>query len=376
MQSVSKILVTGGAGFIGAHLCKLLLKENIMVKVLDNLEPQVHGQTNIPKNLPDGVEFILGDITDKRKIEESLEDVDAVIHLASLVGIGQSQYQIDRYTKTNILGTAILLDAIEKRRKQIKKLILASSMSVYGEGLSISPTSGEKIQTTIRNEKTLLKGNFFNYNPHNQEILEPAPTPESYPSLSNNIYALNKKHQEEYCLNFGKIFQIPTVVCRFFTVYGKGQSLLNPYTGVASIFISQIKNGKSPMIYEDGLQTRDFINVLDVVNAILLLLKKNDIDGEIFNIGSGETTTILDLSRLLIKISGTELKPKVTGKFRVGDIRHCFSDSTKISKLGFKCNVTLQDGLEELYKWSKEEENEDKSLIANQELEERELLRG
>jgi len=368
--------VTGGAGFIGSHLCELLLKENFIVKVLDNLEPQVHGQISIPKSLPKGVEFILGDITDRQKIAEALEDVDAVIHLASLVGIGQSQYQIARYTNTNILGTAMLLDAIEKNKKKIRKLILASSMSVYGEGLSVSPSSSEEIRTTIRKEKALLEGNYFNYNLRNQEVLEPVPTPESYPSFSNNIYALNKKHQEEYCLNFGKIHQIPTVICRFFTVYGKGQSLLNPYTGVASIFISQIKNRKSPIIYEDGLQTRDFINVLDVVDAILILLEKDGIDGEIYNIGSGEKTTILDLSRLLIKISGTEIEPKVTGKFRVGDIRHCFSDSTKISKLGFKCKVTLHDGLKELYEWSQEERNEDKSFVANQELEKRELLKG
>ena len=371
---MKKVLITGGAGFIGSHLANLLLKHGHKVRAFDNLEPQIHGKIDRPAYLAPEVELVRGDVRDRESLLSALQGVDAIFHFAAMVGVGQSQYQIMRYTSTNVSGTATLLDILCNERHSVRKLVVASSMSVYGEGLYRRPSEGLRVSLPPRSEAQLAAGQFEVHDPDTNEILEPLPTPEDKPLNCESIYALNKKDQEEYCLLFGRTYGLPVTACRFFNVYGPHQSLNNPYTGAAAIFISRIKNDTPPLIYEDGMQSRDFIDVRDVVAGCLLVLEDARADGKVFNIGTGQRMSILQLAEILIDLSGKQLKPEIVYQYRKGDIRHCFADITAVRKLGFTPVIQLREGLRHLYSWADRVKAFDQVETAHSELVNRGLV--
>lgn len=369
---MKNILITGGAGFIGSHLCDELLQQNYSVKVLDNLSDQVHGPgQRRPDYLNEHVELIEGDIRDGQLVEDLVKEADAVFHLAALVGVGQSMYEIRNYTDVNNLGTATLLEAIIKY--PVSKLVVASSMSIYGEGLYLDPT-GNKYHSANRSLEQLKNNDWEVYSPDGREM-EPIATDENkIPDLSS-VYALSKYDQERLCLMTGKAYNIPVSALRFFNVYGTRQSLSNPYTGVMAIFSSRLLNNRPPLIFEDGNQQRDFIHVSDIARACRLALEIPESNGEVYNIGSGEHYTISSLARILAKTMGKEhIEPEITGEYRVGDIRHCFADISKAKKmLGFKPRVNLSQGMKELVEWLETQLAEDHVDKAKEELKSRGL---
>jgi dTDP-L-rhamnose 4-epimerase len=345
---IKNVLITGGAGFIGSHLTDELLKYGHNVRVLDNLCDQVHGKdSGRPEYLNSEAEFFQADIRDPNAVAEALKGIDAVYHLAAAVGVGQSMYEIQKYTSINNMGTAVLCEALIKR--PVEKLVVASSMSIYGEGLYRDGNG----KLTSGNERALdqLKRHEWELCDAAGNELIPVPTPESKtPSLAS-IYAQSKYDQERMCLLIGRAYAIPTTALRFFNVYGTRQSLSNPYTGVMAIFASRLLNNKPAMIFEDGKQRRDFVSVYDIVKACRLAL---DAPGdEVFNVGSGQNYTILELAERLGKVLGREhIEPSITGKYRTGDIRHCFADITRArEKLKYEPSITLEEGLTELTQW-------------------------
>lgn len=378
MTAFKKVLVTGGAGFIGSHMVDLLLKRGYEVRVYDNLEPQVHGDiTEPPAYLSKDAEFINGDILDKDKLRKALEGCDAVIHDAAMVGVGQSQYQIERYTNVNTMGTAILLEILANEKTKVERLLVASSMSIYGEGLYKRPSDGKLIAPELRPEEQMAGGVFDMLDPETGEVVEAVPTPESKTLYCQSIYALTKKDQEELCLIAGRAHNLSTVACRFFNVYGPRQSLSNPYTGAAAIFMSRLKNENAPLIYEDGEQLRDFISVYDLVEAKLFLLENPKANLDMYNICTGKATSIKDIAKILADIYGRpDLQPDVTKRYRSGDIRHCYGDSSKINALGWNYRIGVKDGLTELVEWSRGVEASDKLEAAQEELKARGMLRG
>ena len=318
------ILLTGGAGFIGAHLANDLLANGYKVRVIDNLVPQVHGPgQKRPAYLPADAELQIADIRDSSAVARALDKVDQVVHLASLVGVGQSMYQIDEYTCVNNLGTAILLQALIKA--PVERLVVASSMSIYGEGLCRNSRGLLTNGPTRLIEQ--LKAGEWELRDHSGDILTPVATPEDKtPSLAS-IYALSKYDQERMCLIMGAAYGLPTVALRFFNTYGPYQALSNPYTGVLSNFASRVLNGKPPLIFEDGLQQRDIVSVYDVASACRRALESPEAPGKSFNISSGQPITVKEAAlRTIRAIGSTNLEPEITGKYRVGDIRHCFAD--------------------------------------------------
>lgn len=349
MSNSKNVLITGGAGFIGSHLADELLSHDSNVSILDNLSEQVHGPARKrPSYLTSGADLIVNDIRDPEAVREALEGIDAVFHFAAAVGVGQSMYEMARYTSINNLGTAVLLEALIDH--PVKKLVVASSMSIYGEGL-YKTTSGKMFQLAERPLEQLKRGDWELRN-GTGESLTPVPTPEwKTPSLSS-VYALSKYDQEKMCLMAGKAYGISTTALRFFNVYGSRQSLSNPYTGVLSIFASRILNGNPPLIFEDGNQMRDFVNVKDIARACRLALE-NESSGNVLNIGSGNPQTIKSLAIRMAGILGRPyLKPEIMQKYRTGDIRHCFADITLAAKvLGFAPLTDFDQGLTELARW-------------------------
>jgi dTDP-L-rhamnose 4-epimerase len=372
-----RVLVTGGAGFIGSHMVDLLLEKGCEVRVFDNLEPQVHGNIDGPPDyLSKDVEFIRGDVLDRDALHKALKGVDAVIHDAAMVGVGQSQYQIHRYVNVNTTGTANLLDLIVNEKLPVQRILMASSMSIYGEGLYKRPSDGKLVSPFLRPDAQLEREEFEMHDEETGEKVTPVPTPESKPLYCTSVYALSKKDQEEYSLVVGRTHRIPVVACRFFNVYGTRQSLSNPYTGVAAIFSSRIKNSNPPLIYEDGLQSRDFVNVRDLVEAKWFLLNNEKANLDFYNICTGRSTSVLEIAKLLAKLMGKpEVEPKVVRKFRSGDIRHCFGNPGKLAALGWKARISLEDGMRELVKWSEGVEAVDKSEQAHRELVERGMVK-
>lgn len=371
------VLVTGGAGFIGSHMVDLLLEKGYKVRVLDNLEPQVHGELDGPPDyLNREAEFIRGDVLDRGTVLRALEGVDAVIHDAAMVGVGQSQYQIHRYTQVNTLGTALLLDILVNEKTTVERLLMASSMSIYGEGLYRRQSDDVLLTPPVRPDSQLEQHDFEMRDPYSGEVLEAMPTPETKPLICTSIYALGKKDQEEYSLVAGRTHGIPVTACRFFNVYGPRQSLSNPYTGIAAIFSSRIKNGNPPLIYEDGKQSRDFINVRDLVEAKLFLLEEERSVGEVYNLCTGKSTSVAEMAGLLLKLNGRDdLQPEIVQRFRSGDIRHCFGDPGKLAALGWQSRIALEDGLAELVAWSADQEARDDVEKAHRELVERGLVK-
>jgi len=371
---MSKILVTGGAGFIGSHIVDKLIENGHQVRIFDNLEYQVH-QGKIPDYLNKKAEFILGDLRNYEELKRALEDVEIIFHMAAMVGVGQSMYQIKKYTEINVLGTANLLDVLVNEKNCVKKLIVASSMLVYGDGAYECSSCG-RVSPLLRSEEQIERKDFEVHCPKCDRILRAIGTNEEEEQKINSIYALTKKAQEDMCLSMGKIHSIPTVALRFFNVYGPRQSLNNPYTGIVAIFMSNLKNNNNPLIFEDGLQTRDFISVHDVAQACILAMENDSANYQVFNVGTGKATSLLELSEVLTKLYGKEIKPNITNKFRKMDIRHCFADISKIKRIiGYEPKITFQEGVKESIEWSFAQEAKDKVDTATKELEEKNLIR-
>src|SRR5689334_14338423 len=368
-----RILITGGAGFIGSHLSDLLLASGFSVRVLDSLTPQVHGSDcHRPHYLDAETELMIGDVRDRQAVERALGNVDAVVHLAASVGVGQSMYDIASYVQVNDVGTAVLLEALAKQ--PVERLVVASSMSIYGEGLARRPDS----ELVLPEERSIeqLRAGRWELCDRDGQILAPVATPESkQPSLSS-VYALNKYVQERMALIVGKAYGIPTVALRFFNVYGPRQALSNPYTGVLAIFASRLLNQRPPLIFEDGRQRRDFVHVQDVARACALAMETRSAVGGVFNIGSGQSRTIESIADDLAKVLGRPgLAPHLTGKYRVGDIRHCFADIAKSrTALGFSPEIDFRAGLTELAEWIAGQVAHDSFDAATAELEKRGLV--
>lgn len=367
-----RVLITGGAGFIGSHITDLLLSSGYSVRILDKLAAQVHGQGAHPTYLSRDAELIVADVCDADQVKRALTGVDAVIHLAAAVGVGQSMYEIISYTTTNDLGTAVLLQALAAQ--PVEKLVCASSMSIYGEGLA-RRADGEIVAPPERPIEQLRRGG-WDILDDDGAPLTPLPTPESKPPSLSSIYALGKYSQERQCLIVGKAYGIPTVALRFFNVYGPRQALSNPYTGVLSIFASRLLNNRPPLIFEDGNQCRDFVHVLDVARACKLALECENEGGDVYNIGSGERRSISSVARDLARVSGrSHLDPRVTGKYRAGDIRHCFADIGKArNQLGYAPQIEFETGLRQLADWLAGQAADDSVEAATRELEDRGLV--
>jgi dTDP-L-rhamnose 4-epimerase len=362
------VLITGGAGFIGAHLANSLLAAGCRVRVLDAFQQQVHGsEQGHPAYLDRDVELQIGDVRSREAVRRALAGVTHVYHLAAAVGVGQSMYEIERYTDINNRGTAVLLE--ELIRQPVRRLIVASSMSVYGEGACSH--EGTLRYPGPRSRQQLARGEWELQ--IRGAALEPMPTDENKPPAPASVYALSKYDQEQLCLLFGAAYSIPTVALRFFNVYGPHQSLSNPYTGVLAIFASRCLNNSPPLIFEDGLQRRDFVSVHDVAQACRLALT-TDATGQVFNVGSGQSRSVLDVAAAMIEVLGSKVEPVVTGKYRVGDIRHCFANIDKAREmLGYVPQVAFVDGLTELAGWLASAHAEDKFLHASAELDRRGL---
>jgi dTDP-L-rhamnose 4-epimerase len=349
-MNAKRVLITGGAGFVGSHLADELLERGYEVRALDNLAPQVHGtRARRPSYLASEIEFIRGDVRDAEAVARAVKGVDVVFHFAASVGVGQSMYEIVNYTSANGHGTAVLLEALAQQ--PIERLVVASSMSIYGEGL-YRMRDGRLVEGR---ERTLeqLKAHDWEVRGEDGEPLVPIPTPESkFPGLPS-VYAISKYHQERLCMTVGRAYGIATMALRFFNIFGTRQALSNPYTGVLAIFASRLLNEKPPLVNEDGKQRRDFVHVRDVVRACRLALEVAKAAGEVLNIGSGRNYSILEIAEAMARVLGKEdIEPQIVGKCRVGDIRNCFADISRAHEvLGYRPQVTLEDGLAELAEW-------------------------
>ncbi|EYF03199.1 NAD-dependent epimerase/dehydratase family protein [Chondromyces apiculatus] len=349
-----RVLITGGAGFIGSHLADELLAHGHEVRVLDNLSPQVHGPGQVrPAYLSTAVELQVGDVRSTEDVRRALEGIDVVFHFAAMVGVGQSMYEVEAYTSVNTLGTAVLLQALLK--KSVERLVVASSMSVYGEGFY----RGRDGRARPGRERSLqqLSAGDWEVRDEEGEVLSPQPTPEWKAPENPSIYALSKYDQERMCLLIGKAYRLPTVALRFFNAYGTRQALSNPYTGVLAIFASRLLHGRSPLIFEDGEQMRDFVSVHDVARACRLSMESEAAAGQVLNVGSGEPMRVRDVAQRMAQAMGKpEVAPTITGKYRVGDVRHCYPDIGLARRvLGYEPRVTFEGGLSELTAWLREQ---------------------
>lgn len=369
-----RILITGGAGFIGSHVADELLAHGYRVRVLDCLHEQVHGKKGlVPGYLADDVEFVPGDIRDRGVVERALKGVDTVYHLAAAVGVGQSMYEIESYTSVNNLGTAVLLERLINARRRPKRLVVASSMSIYGEGL-YEDVDGQRVVADERPMNRLREG-LWEIEDAQGRPLKPLPTPETKQPQPSSVYALGKYDQERMCLLVGGAYQIPTVALRFFNVFGTRQSLSNPYTGVLAIFAARLLNGNPPLIFEDGLQQRDFVSVRDIAQACRLAGEVDAAAGRVFNVGSGQVLNIRQVAtRMAEALNKQHIGVDITGKFRTGDIRNCFADITQARDiLGYTPQVSLEAGLAELAEWLETQIAHDQVEQASEELSRRGL---
>ena len=350
-----KVLVTGGAGFVGSHLVDALLKRGYRVRVYDSLERQVHPGGRLPKYLAEDIEFVHGDVRDRSRLASAMEGVDVIFHEAAYVGVGQSMYEIRRYVDGNSVGGATLLDILANTKHSVKKLVVASSMSIYGEGAYKCSSCGE-VSPPLRTRDQMMKQDWELHCPQCNRIVNPIGTKEEKPLQPTSIYAITKRDHEEMFLSYGRAYGVPTTALRYFNIYGSRQALSNPYTGVLAIFGGRILSGNRPVIYEDGNQTRDFVHVNDIVQANLLALDQDAANYEVFNVGTGRASSVLQICQYFQDKLGTTIQPDIRKQFREGDIRHCFSDITKIkTKLGYKPSIQLEDGLDELVDWVKEQ---------------------
>lgn len=369
------ILVTGGAGFIGSHLVDALVNTGHRVRILDSLVEQVHGG-GMPDHMNREAEFIQGDVCDAAVVAKALDGTDVVYHQAAEVGVGQSMYEIVRYVKANDLGTAVLLEEMIKRPGQFRKLVVASSMSIYGEGAYRCEQCDVEVNPFLRPSEQLAAHHWdFKCETCDSDLLTIG-TRETKPLFPTSVYAVSKQDQEQYCLAVGRAYGIPSVALRYFNVYGPRQALSNPYTGVGAIFSSRLMNDQPPTIFEDGEQSRDFVHVSDVVRANLLALDANGADNEPINVGTGRATSIVQIAEILAKGLGKDIRPEVVGKYREGDIRHCVADISKAERLlGYRPQVALEDGMRELLGWLETQEADDRVQAATNELASRSLVK-
>jgi len=362
------ILVTGGAGFIGSHLVDALVERGHRVRILDSIVEQVHGG-KVPDHLNSEAEFVRADMCDADAVSKALDGIEVVYNQAAEVGVGQSMYEIVRYVKANDLGTAVLLEEMIKRPGQFRKMIVASSMSIYGEGAYRCEECEVAVNPFLRPNEQLEA--------HDWEFscgecggrLTAIGTDENKPLFPTSVYAVSKQDQEQYSLAIGRAYKIPTVAFRYFNVYGTRQALSNPYTGVCAIFSSRLLNDRPPTIFEDGEQSRDFVHVSDIVNANLLALESDGGDYEAINIGTGRATTVKQISKTLARGLGKNIEPEIVGKYREGDIRHCVADISKARRLiGYEPAVSLESGMEELLGWVSKQQASDNVSAATAEL--------
>jgi dTDP-L-rhamnose 4-epimerase len=371
-----RVLVTGGAGFIGSHLADALLAEGYDVRALDNLDAQVHGGRARPGYLDPDVELVVGDVRDRTAVARALDGVDTVVHFAAAVGVGQSMYEIERYAAVNTLGCAVLLEEAVARRDRIAKLLVASSMSIYGEGQYANPLTGKHgLAPGLRPEERLARREWEVAADDGTELV-PEPTAETKPLRPSSVYAISKRDHEELTLAVGAAYGIPAVALRFFNVYGERQALSNPYTGVAAIFASRLLNGRRPLVFEDGLQTRDFIDVHDVARGCLLALATDGADGRAVNFGTGVPTSVLDVADVLARGLGVEIEPEIVGQYRAGDVRHCYADTHMAAELlGFEATIGFEEGMRHLLAWLADQEAADAVDAAHEALTARGLAR-
>ena len=352
-MSIRNVLVTGGAGYIGSHLVDALVARGYQVTVLDSLEPQVHRSGTWPSYANPDARYVRGDVRDRAAFEPLVLASEAVVHFAAAVSVGQSMYQIDRYVDVNTRGTALLLDILVNGTHRVEKVIVASSIGVYGEGAYACREHGT-VAPGIRPESQLAARDWEQRCPHCGAHIRSVPTPEDKALYRDNLYSMTKYHQEEMVLLIGKTYGIPSVAPRFFNVYGPRQSLSNPYAGVAAIWLSRLLNGKRPVVFEDGGQLRDFVSIHDAVDCLLLMLETSAADHLPVNVGSGETVTILAVAELLSRLLGTSIAPDVTQTGRKFDIRHNAADITRAREtLGYAPKVSLEKGFGELIEWAK-----------------------
>jgi dTDP-L-rhamnose 4-epimerase len=349
---VERVLITGGAGFVGSHLADALAASGHEVVLFDNLEPQVHGDgTDRPAYLDPGHRLVRGDVRDPDALAPLVREADVVFHLAAMVGVGQSMYQVRRYTDVNAMGMASLLEALAGHRGRVRKLLVASSMSIYGEGAYDCPVCG-RVAPRLRPAEQLAAADWEMHCPRCQAVLEPAPTDEDKPLYPTSIYAINKRDHEEMALAFGYAYELPAVALRFFNIYGSRQALTNPYTGVAAIFCGRMLEGETPRIYEDGNQLRDFVHVSDIVQACSLAMSGPAADFQVLNVGTGRPVSVLQVFEMLARELRFDRPAEIAQQFRAGDIRHCYADVSRIaSLLGYMPRHTFENGVHELVQW-------------------------
>lgn len=372
-----RVLITGGAGFIGSHLGDLFLSKGYDVKAYDNLDPQVHGaNASRPGYLNNEIELIVGDVRDAKSFASALEHAEILVHFAAAVGVGQSMYEITRYTSINTMGAAVVLEEVVKQKDHIEKMLVASSMSIYGEGLYICPTCGE-VTPKLRPAEQLAERKWDMLCPVCGTSCTPAPTPETKPLFPTSVYAVNKRDHEELFLAVGDAYNISTTAMRFFNVYGERQALSNPYTGVGAIFASRLLNGKPPVVFEDGGQSRDFIHVRDIARGCLLAIESSKSSGEVFNLGTGRKLSIMDVGKAIARELGRPVDDFiVNNQYRAGDIRHCYADVSRAEEmLAFKASTTFEDGVSELCNWVGSQTSIDMVDKATEELQKRGLTR-
>ncbi|WP_010182464.1 NAD-dependent epimerase/dehydratase family protein [Aquimarina agarilytica] len=377
---MKNILITGGAGFIGSRMALALVAKGYKVTVLDNLSKQIHGEfpeemSPLYNSIKDKVIFVKGSVTDRVSWEKVLLDQDVIMHLAAETGTGQSMYCIEKYTEVNIQGTALMLDILANTNNSVKKVLVASSRSIYGEGKYIHPELGD-VYPKHRDDKDMLKGD-FKVKYKGSDNLELVATDEESKIHPSSVYGITKQNQEQMIMAVCPTLGIKPVAFRYQNVYGPGQSLSNPYTGILSIFSTQIRNGNGIQVFEDGTESRDFVYIDDVVNATILGLVKEEANGEVFNVGSGVATDVFTVAKTLVESYGINVPISINGKFRLGDIRHNFADMSKINELlGFKPSVSFTEGISRFSKWVLEQEvSEDKLDDSLEEMKSKGLLK-
>jgi dTDP-L-rhamnose 4-epimerase len=363
-----RVLITGGAGFIGSHLANDLLKRGYKVRILDLLSPELHGMDRLrPSYLHSDIEFLFGDLRNREVVSRVLQDVDIVYHFAAKVDSSRTLYETSEITSINSLGTAIFLEGL--KRQSVERLIVASSMNIYGEGSYVGLDGnlflgrGERSEEQLHRKEWDLRG-------ENGESLIPIATAENKTPVISSIYALSKFDQERMCHLFGKIYHIPTVSLRFFNVYGPHQSMNNPYNGTLGSFAARLLMNKAPLLFEDGLQQRDFVSIYDAVRACALALNAPLAVGETINIGSGVPHTLLEIAEKMIQLFQKDFtKPEITGSYCLGDVRHCFADITRAKIiLNYEPLVSIWDGLDELAKWFQDKTFESDTLETHDEM--------
>ena len=371
-MSKATVLVTGGAGFIGSHVVDLLLEQGYSVRVFDSLVEQVHRGAG-PRYVPADAKFVRGDVRDRDALAKALRGTDRVVHLAAEVGVGQSMYEVSRYIDANAGGTAVLLDIIANEKTDIGRIVVASSMSIYGEGAYRCGEHGFAAPR-LRPESQLKAREWDPRCPVCGAVLSPVPTTEDKALQPTSVYAISKMQQELLCLSVGGAYGTGVVALRYFNAYGPRQSLSNPYTGVAAIFSGRLLAGRPPLAFEDGQQLRDFVHVRDVARATVLALESEAATGEAINVGVGSPLTIVQVAQLLARQLGADIDPEITGKFRSGDIRHCWADPGRAQELlGFTAEIPLEAGVAELIDWVSTQTADDRVDTAYAELGQRGL---